>query len=107
MPVFIPFSQSVPFLEKAGVAIGIRSGFQDVTSTANCLKISVIWEKLPTPYRCCSVEEAFCLKDMYHQQDQVDLIYNFEREEELIREIVEKVLTHNLKCEIEKGRMRL
>lgn len=103
IPIFIPFRQSVPFLEKAGVTIGIRSGFQDVTSTANCLKISIIWENIPTPYCCCSVEEAFCLKDMYHQQDQVDLIYNFEREEELIKEIVETILAYYLKCEIEKG----
>lgn len=102
-PVFIPFCQSVPFLEKAGASIGIRSGFQDVTCTANCLKVSIMWEKVPTPYRCCSVEEAFCLKDMYHQQDQFDLIYNFEREEQLINEISKMIVVHYYKSnEIKK-----
>lgn len=101
-PVFIPFCQSVPFLEKAGTSIGIRSGFQDVTCTANCLKISIMWGKLPTPYRCCSVDEAFCLKDMYHRQDQFDLIYDFEQEEQLIKDIVEMVIAHYSNTAIEK-----
>lgn len=93
-PVFIPFCQAVPFLERAGASIGIRSGFQDVTCTADCLKISIIWEKIPTPYRCGSVDEAFCLKDMYHQEDQYDFIYNFECEEQLIDEIVKMIIAH-------------
>ncbi len=37
----IPYSQTVPFLEKAGYFIGIRSGLCDIISSARCKKIVI------------------------------------------------------------------
>jgi hypothetical protein len=42
--VTFPYCNSVPFLEMAGVTIGVRSGFQDITESAKCLKISLYWD---------------------------------------------------------------
>lgn len=39
--VFVPYSMVVPFLEKAGAFIGLRSGLCDIISTAHCKKIII------------------------------------------------------------------
>ena len=89
--VHIPFNLSVAFLEKAGATVGLRSGFQDVTSTAKCLKISLVWDNNPNPYVDCSNYDAFNLNDMYGEVDQVDCLYDDDREQEIITDIVGKI----------------
>ena len=93
-PVSMAYRLAIPFLGAAGAAIGLRSGFQDVTCTARCLKISLTYKDEPTPFRCCSVHEAFDLSEMYHQPDQYDLLYSQETEDGLIHEIVELVANY-------------
>lgn len=90
--VFIPFPNSVPFLEMAGATIGLRSGFQDVTNTAKCLKITLYPENNYKRSIVWSTNESYSLTDMYNQPNQYDLIYSFENEESLLQEIVERVI---------------
>ena len=39
VPVFIPYSQIVPFLEEAGSIVAIRSGLCEIISSAKCRKV--------------------------------------------------------------------
>lgn len=94
VPIFVPYQASVPFLEMAGATIGVRSGFQDVTSTAECIKISLVCKDQPTGYLCCNGGEAFYLNEMYHYSNQYDLLYSPEIEEHLIEEIVQSILAY-------------
>lgn len=88
--IFIPFSLSVPFLNQCAGTIGLRSGFQDVSCSAKCIKISLVWENNPTPFLCCSVSEAFSLSHMYGYNKQFDYIYAPNKESDLIETITEK-----------------
>ncbi len=91
VPITIPFMVSVPVLERAGITIGLRSGFQDVTCTADCLKISLAWQSGKTPFRCCTDQEAFSLSAMYHEPNQYDIPYSQEENDQIIENILQLV----------------
>ena len=92
-PVFVPYRYSVPFLEAAGATIGIRSGFQDVTNSARCLKISLYTDDWKRSLVCPS-SKSFSMVDMYHQPDQYDFLYSKITENQLIDEIVEMIVNY-------------
>lgn len=85
--VFIPFANSVPFLEMAGAAVGLRSGFQDVTVTANCLKVVLYPHDTWPRGMLCSGNESFKLSAMYDCSDLYEVFYSPEKEEEIIKDI--------------------
>ena len=96
--VFIPYQISVPFLEMAGATIGLRSGFQDVTSTAKCLKITLYPENNYKRSLVWSTNESYNLTNMYNQSNQIDLIYSYENEEVILQEIVDRVVASIENC---------
>lgn len=98
--IFIPYDLSVPFLERAGFSIGLRSGFHDVTSLANCLKIAIYPKNNYRRSLVCHINDSFLLSSMYGQQNQHDFIYSPENEIQLLRDIVSMVLSaYNTKKE--------
>lgn len=92
--VSIPLQHAVPFLEYAGASVGLRSGFQDVTSTAKCLKIALHPKDNFTRGLVCDINESYCLSEMYHQPDQYDWIYSVQGQKQLIDDIVHMVVNH-------------
>lgn len=88
--VFIPYDQSVPFVERAGAVIGLRSGFLDVVSSAKCLKISLCNEN---NYKrgICHISESFSLSAMYEEPDQYDFLYSAETSMDLLDQLVRMV----------------
>lgn len=88
--VFIPYDQSVPFVEMAGAVIGLRSGFLDVISSAKCLKISLCNEN---NYKrgICHISESFSLSAMYEEPDQYDFLYSAETSMDLLDQLVRMV----------------
>lgn len=93
-PVFVPFSSAAPFLENAGAVIGLRSGFLDVVSYADCLKISLhpIYDIKRS--KLCNVYDYYALSDMFRQSNQFDYVYSSEKEEIIISEIIQKVIKY-------------
>ncbi len=89
--VFVPYIMSVPFLEMAGICIGIRSGFLDVTNTAKCLKIALYPKDNYKRSLIQDINACYSMVEMYHQLEQYDMIYTLEREKAIIKEIVEIV----------------
>lgn len=92
--VFISHQKSVPFLEMAGATVGLRSGFQDVTSTAKCLKISLQPQINYKRGIGCTANESYNLQDMYHQEDQYDLDYSPEEEQTLLNDVLSLITNH-------------
>ena len=103
LPISIPFAISVPVLERAGITIGLRSGFQDVTCTADCLKISLAWQTGATPFCCCSDQKAFSLSAMYGEPNQYDLPYSLEDNDQIIEEILQIISDYQKKKQTEIG----
>lgn len=90
-PIFVPYDQAVPFLEKAGAVIGLRSGFMDVVSSAKCLKISIVGKENWTRTKIAHISEVFNLRNMYRVSKQYDLIYTPDEMDELIEKIINLV----------------
>ena len=85
----IPHSVSVPFLEMAGITIGLRSGFQDITNTANCLKITLYPIKNFDRSIVCDINHSYSLIDMYNRKNQYDLFYSIETEDTILQNIMD------------------
>lgn len=94
-PIYIPYSYSVSFLEWAGVSIGVRSGFHDVTNEAECLKITLYFKGLRTFGGIEDSSKFWGIGNMYQQPNQHDLLYAPDDEEQLIDEIIQIILTHH------------
>lgn len=90
--LFIPYEKSVPFLEKAGAVIGLRSGFLDIVSMADCIKISLNIEKNYRRSLICHISESFSLSAMYGQKNQYDLMYSNGNEMTLLEDIVQLIV---------------
>lgn len=91
--LFIPYEKSVPFLEKAGAVIGLRSGFLDIISMADCIKISLNIEKNYRRSLICHISESFSLSAMYGQKNQYDWMYSNETEKVLLEDIVQLIVS--------------
>ena len=89
--VSVPFNSVVPFVERAGAVVGIRSGFLDVAGSAGCLKISLCARDNYKRSLVCHISDSFSLADMYREEKQYDLLYSLEEEEMIIKEIIERV----------------
>jgi|GEM_PF-2755911 len=74
-PIFIPFKNLVPFLNKTVGIIALRSGFQDVSESANCLNISLQVKTGRFPHAYDSLNEIYSMKKMYGREDMHDLLY--------------------------------
>lgn len=92
IPVCVPFEYAVPFVERNGAIIGLRSGFLDITSTAKCLKISLICDTKQKRSLVCNIQDSFSMSEMYEQPDQFDMVYTESGEDSLINNIVKLVL---------------
>lgn len=86
--ICIPFLNAVPFLEMAGACIGLRSGFLDVISTADCIKIALYPSNNWKHGAFSDCNEVYRMTDIYHQTNQYDLIYSQDIEDRLIEELV-------------------
>lgn len=90
-PIFIPYSKLVPFLEKCGAVVGLRSGLFDIASTAKCPKITLYPYKSHNRSIACKDYESFSMIDMYHEENQYDIIYSVENTEEIIQQIINQL----------------
>lgn len=90
--VFVPYIYSVPFLNDAGICIGLRSGFSDVTNSAKCPKITIYPEENYMYNFHTSCNDVYSLKAMYKQPYQFELLWSQEREAELVDSIVQLVI---------------
>lgn len=84
-PVFLPYDQMVPILEKAGTFIGMRSGLCDIIAAAKCKKIILY------PSGCifgsCTTYQYFSLNAMGLCADAVELEFEPGREEEIVEKM--------------------
>lgn len=85
----IPHSVSVPFLEMAGITIGLRSGFQDITNTANCLKITLYPIKNFNRSIVCDINQSYSIVDMYNPKNQYDMFYSIDTEGTILQNIMD------------------
>ncbi|MEA4924882.1 MAG: 4Fe-4S cluster-binding domain-containing protein [Syntrophomonadaceae bacterium] len=88
--VDMPYEYSVPFLEKAGYLISLRSGFNDVTNSAKCSMVVLYPEKdfkrgLASTLR---TRESFSIKKMYSRHDVIELDVS----EDNIQDIINSIL---------------
>ncbi len=88
VPILVPHSQAVPFLEIAGACIGLRSGFLDIVSSARCLKIAIYNESKFSWGQVGDSNEIFFLSEMYNQPKQFDLVWHANDEESFLDKIV-------------------
>lgn len=94
VPISISHDKTVPFLEYAGVSIGVRNGFHDITNSANCLKITLYQRNAWKRSLVCCDYDSFWVSAMYQNNDQHDLFYSLGEEDELIEQIVQLVLSY-------------
>lgn len=73
-PIFYPYELSVPFVEKAGYIVGLRSGFLDIIESAKCKKVALY------PYDCRqrgiangTAMGSFSLNAMYKRNDWLEI----------------------------------
>lgn len=94
IPVSYPYGVAVPFLEKAGYVVGLRSGFLDIVESANCKKVSLY------PSNCKKrgitgngggegAMDSFSLNEMFGRHDWLELITSPENFEDVIERILE------------------
>jgi hypothetical protein len=93
----LPFSNLVPFLEKAGTLIAIRSGLCDMTESAKCLKIVLSKDTGRFRDYGTSLFELYKMKDNYNRPDMYDLVYTPRTEHALIEKIVNMAVEY-AKC---------
>lgn len=89
------YDLSVPFLEKAGYIVGLRSGFMDIIESASCKKVALYNQ---TSVRRGIVDgsgmASFSLNAMYHREDFLELEFNCGNAYDLIDALI-KYLTND------------
>ncbi len=88
--VFIPYKYSVPFLERAGYLVSLRSGFNDVTSSAHC-KMAVLYPE--NDFRrglaaTLSSRASFSMQTMYERRDVIEMDVDTKNIYQVINNIV-------------------
>lgn len=84
-PLFLPYSQMVPVLEKAGTFIGIRSGLCDIIASAKCKK--VILYPSGCIFGSCTTYQYFGLNAMGFCEDAVEMEFEPGKEEEILKRL--------------------
>jgi hypothetical protein len=99
IPLFVPHTQSVPFIEMAGVVIALRSGFCDVTESSRSLKIALYNEQERAfNFGVATTTDVYNMQQCYARENQYDLIYTPRHEISLIDKIVKLAVEYiNLK----------
>ena len=88
--VAFPYDISVPFIEKAGYIIGLRSGFLDIIESAKAKKVALY------PFNCPkrgvvngSAMSSFSLNTMFNRNDWLEVETNLVNLEDVIMEIID------------------
>lgn len=102
LPVFIPISSLVPFLENAGAIVGLRSGLLDVSSSAKCIQISIHPRNDFKRSKLCNVYDYYAISEMYGQPGQYDIPYTSTETKQIIDRIV-RIVTKDLGVGINEG----
>lgn len=93
-PLFLPYSQMIPVLERAGTFIGMRSGLCDIIASAKCRKIILY------PSGCifgsCTTYQYFSLNAMGLCEDAVEIEFEQGKEEKLITAILSRSMSDKL-----------
>ena len=84
--VFVPLNIAPQFIEKSGNFIGVRSGFCDCISAANAKKV-ILYDKRNRFFNC-SAFEYFNLKNMGLCDDAIELEYDTDYTNELMKQIL-------------------
>lgn len=91
LPLLIPLQYAVPFIERAGIYIGLRSGLSDVLSSAKAVKIVLHPRANFKRGLVRDINYSYSMIGMYHQPNQYELIYSNENENELLHDIMQTV----------------
>ena len=86
IPVFFPLDIAPQFVERAGVFIGVRSGFCDVISGADAKKI-ILYDREDRFYNC-SAFEYFSLNRMGLCSDAIEVKYDHGELETVVSEVI-------------------
>lgn len=86
IPIFFPLNIAPQFVERAGILIGVRSGFCDVVSGAKAKKI-ILYDDRNRFYNC-SAYEYFSLNHMGLSEDAIEIEYHSDRYEEVVAEVI-------------------
>ncbi|EHL04229.1 hypothetical protein HMPREF0322_05149 [Desulfitobacterium hafniense DP7] len=89
--IFVPYSILVPFLEKCGTLVSLRSGLSDVSESADCLNICLNGNNKKYINYYDSLAVCYNMKNYYGRSDMYDLIYTLRTEPALIEKIVKMV----------------
>lgn len=84
-PLFLPYSQMVPVLEKAGTFIGMRSGLCDIIASAKCKK--VILYPAGCIFGSCTTYQYFSLNAMGLCKDAVEIEFEVGKEGEIFTKL--------------------
>ena len=94
VPFCVPYRYAVPFLEWAGACISLRSGFCDVISTAQCLKIALYPKENWKHGEFADCNQVYDMRKIYGQADQYDLIYDKEDSAMFVGKIIDLVVSY-------------
>lgn len=83
--LFLPYSQMVPILEKAGTFIGMRSGLCDIIASAKCKKI--ILYPAGCIFGSCSTYQYFSLNAMGLCDDAIEIEFEAGKESSILAKI--------------------
>lgn len=90
VPVFFSYDISVPFIEKCGYIVGLRSGLLDIIETAKAKKVALY------PYNCAKrglvngkAMSSFSLNAMFEKDDFLELETALSNLNEIIEKIVD------------------
>jgi len=89
VPIFFPLTIAPQFIEKAGVFIGVRSGFCDIVSAANAKKV-ILYDKSNRFYMG-SAFEYFNLRDMQLCNDAIEIEYKNTELDRIVYKILNMV----------------
>ena len=88
--ISFPYSIAVPFLEKAGYLVGLRSGFLDIVEQAKCKRVALY------PYNCAkrgiangTAQGSFSLNAMFNSHDWLEL----ETRPDNLDDVIEKIIS--------------
>lgn len=95
-PILLPYTESVPFLNLAGVFIGVRSGLCDVVATSICKKVVIHTYKARFwPDGNSIAYTGLC--NMGLCDDAVEIEYREDCKDQILKSVVEAVLENKAK----------
>lgn len=86
--LFIPIDKLIPFLDKAGCMISVRTGLADITVQSKCKRI-VLYPQQQSPWSLkATYHEMFSINAMFGKNYDIEIEYRLQKSEEIIPQIL-------------------